>query len=203
MACIRKRRGVWVVDYRDETGIRRTPSFPTRAAAEDYADTAGIFGRRRTRLAPAVDPRITVAAYAERWLRDIRPPALKPRAYAAHADAVRLYIVPALGVARLVDVRRADLKKFLRKCLRQGVAGRPLTPGSVRVIYSAVRALFYAAVDDELLAANPAARLGGKRGLRLQPTKQERQAAVEQRVVPRHELRSLLEHARRHAPAWY
>lgn len=37
----------------------------------------------------------------------------------------------------------------------------------------------------------------------MQPTKQERQACVEQRIVPRHELRTLLEHTRQHAPAWY
>lgn len=34
MACVKFRRGVWVADYYDEMGVRRTPSFPTKEMAE-------------------------------------------------------------------------------------------------------------------------------------------------------------------------
>jgi integrase len=199
MACIRKRRDVWVLDYRDGNGTRRTPSFRTRAEAEDHADRVGAFARCRHRV-PTVDPQITIAAYATRWLGQLKP-LLKRAAYEAHAVAVAHYVAPQLGRRRVVDLSRGEVINFLTGCRERGVSGRPLTPGSVRVIYSALRAMLNAAVDDELVVGNVAARLGRK--FRLQPTKQERQAAVEQRVLDQDERQRLLDATRRDAPAWY
>ena len=36
MACIRKRRGQWVADYRDGGGVRRWRTFGTKRNAEDF-----------------------------------------------------------------------------------------------------------------------------------------------------------------------
>ncbi len=38
MACVKKRRGKWVVDYRI-AGVRKVPSFDTRAEAEAFKRT--------------------------------------------------------------------------------------------------------------------------------------------------------------------
>ena len=201
MACIRKRRGVWVVDYRDATGVRRYPSFATREQAEHEADRLGVF-RRRGRLRPSVDPRSTVEEYARHWLETIKPPLLKRRAFSAHLDAVRLYIGPRLGHRRLTELRRSDVRAFLTGCRQEGVSGRPLTPGSVRLVYSALRAMLNAAIDDELVSGNVAAKLGRK--FRLQPTAHERQAATAQRVLEPAERRALLDAARSDGDgAWY
>src|SRR5215813_6283030 len=201
MACIRKRRGVWVLDYREATGVRRYPSFATREEAENEADRLGVF-RRRGRLRPSVDPRSTVADYAAHWLETIKPPTLKRRAYKAHAEAVRLYIVPRIGTIRVTELRRSDVRAFLTGCRQQGVGGRPLAPGSVRFVYSALRAMLNAAIDDELVTGNVAAKLGRK--FRLQPTAHERQAATAQRVLEPAERRALLEAARTDGEgAWY
>jgi integrase len=35
MACVRKRRGKWVIDFRDQTGVRRWETFRTRREADD------------------------------------------------------------------------------------------------------------------------------------------------------------------------
>src|SRR5262247_1693592 len=202
MACIRKRRGRYVVDYRDAIGIRHYPSFATRAEAEAEADRLGVFRHKRGRLRPSVDPRITVAEYAARWLETIRPPILKRRAYQAHAKAVALYVVPQLGDRRVTELRRSDVAAFLTGCRQCGVSGRPLAPGSVRLVYSALRAMLNAAIDDELIAGNVAAKLGRK--FRLQPTAHERQAATAQRVLEPAERHALLEAARVDgAGAWY
>jgi hypothetical protein len=160
MACIRKRRSVWVLDYRDTTGMRRTPSFRTRAEAEDHADRVGAFARHGRRV-PTVDPQITVASYATRWLGQLTP-LLKPAAYAAHAVAVAHYVTPRLGRCRVVDLSRAEVINFLTGCRERGVSRRPLAPGSVRVIYSALRAMLTPAVDEQLVVGNVAARLGRK-----------------------------------------
>jgi integrase len=53
------------------------------------------------------------------------------------------------------------------------------------------------------LSANPAAKLGGKRGLRVEPTKRERLQRIEQRVLAADELTRLTSSTRRTARAWY
>src|SRR5262249_38624553 len=170
--------------------------------ADAVAEAARIGIHRRGRLRPRVDPRSTVAEYAARWLQTIAPPTLKRRAFDAHAAAVRLYIVPRLGTLRVTDLRRSDVKALLASCQRAGVSGRPLMRGSVRLVYSAIRAMLNAAIDDELVTGNVAAKLGRK--LRLQPTAHERQAATAQRVLEPAERRALLEAARTDGEgAWY
>src|SRR5262245_11201592 len=199
MACIRKRRGVWVLDYRDPTGTRRTPCFRTRAEAEDHADRVGAFAHRGHRT-PAVDPQITVAAYATRWLAHVKA-TVKPRTHDGYVQAVRLYVGPALGRRVVADLRRSDVKDFLTSCREHGVRGRPLARESVRLIYATLRAMLNAALDDEVVVGNVAAKLG--RVLHLQRTKNERQAAVEQRVLEHDERCRLFDAVRRYGPAWY
>src|SRR5262252_9177197 len=193
MAVFRWREG-WAHDYRDSSGIRRRTWHPTQHEAKDEERRLGTTIRGRRRLRPRVDPRSTVAGYAARWLETIRPPILKAQAFAAHANAVRLYIAPRLGPMRLVDLRRSDVQAFLTGCLVTGVGGDPLSRGSVRVIYSALRAMLNAAIDDELITGNVAAKLGRK--FRLQPTAHDRQAATQQRVLEPAERRVFLEAAR-------
>ena len=187
-----KWRGGWAHDYRDAAGIRHRTTHARKADAVAEAARVGI--HRRGRLRPRIDPRSTVAEYAARWLQTIAPPTLKRRAFDAHASAVRLYIVPRLGTLRVTELRRSDVKAFLTSCQREGTSGRPLTRGSVRLVYSAIRAMLNAAIDDELVTGNVAAKLG--RQLRLQPTAHERQAATAQRVLEPAERRALLEAAR-------
>jgi integrase len=208
---IRKRRlthgWVWLVHHRDVDGVRRAPSFATHEEAEDWAQLhVPTRSQRRRRRAVGAPVGLTLGEWAAQWLRQIAPPALKPRAYAAHAAAVARFIVPRLGEVRLTELRRRDVRQLLLWCqARGGADGGGLAPGSVRHVYSAIRALLYAAVDDELLPANPAAKLGGKRGLRLEPTKRERRLWVEQRVLSAEALATLeaATRATRKTAIWY
>lgn len=157
MACIRKRRGKWVVDYRDAAGIRRWNTCETRRAAEDLLTEKLRESRQPSR--PAVDPDITVAAYAERWLTLIAA-TVKPRTVESHEGALRCHILPALGKTKIRQLSRGQIKTFLARRL---VSGR--APATVRIIYSCLRALLNAAIDDGVILTNPGARLG--RPLRL------------------------------------
>ena len=69
MACITKRRGKCVVDYRDGTGRRRWITCETRKEAEKALERALGDSRRKRR--PTVDPKITLAAYAAIFLEVI------------------------------------------------------------------------------------------------------------------------------------
>jgi integrase len=196
------RRGAWYVDHYDASGTRRQYRFKTADEAVAYAQKVGAYSRRRARhgVAAPIDPTVTVGAYAATWL-DAIAPHLKPRAYEAHAAAVKLYIAPRLGTRRLVELTRADVKAFLTGCKKAGVSGRPLKPGSVRLVKSALSAMLNEAVEDGVCASNVAARLGRK--FRFHPTAEERKASIEQRVLELEERAALSLATRQHAPAWY
>jgi integrase len=210
MATISKRRGAYYLDFRDTAGTRVQRRFRTRAAAEDafkrlVPGLAERSSRRRGLL--GIDPRITLGAWGMHFLSKMAPPALKPRAWEAHRDAFHRFIEQGLGTIRLVDLRRSRIRDFLIAVQAKGRAhgDTPLAPGSVRVVYSALRAMLQMAVEDELIPGNPAARLGRTRGLRLEPTARERQQRVEERVPEANELHQLLVHTRtaRAGRMWY
>src|SRR5206468_10588177 len=103
MACIRKRRGKYVVDYRDGAGIRRWVTCETRREAETVLLEKAREARQPTR--PVVDPNITVSAYAEHWLHEIAV-TIKPKTYKSYGQALRLHILPALGSTKVRMLRR-------------------------------------------------------------------------------------------------
>ena len=98
MACIRKRRGTWVVDYRDSAGVRRCVTCETRRAAE--AILAEKLRESRQPSRPAVDVNITLADYAAQW-RHVIEASIKPRTQASYEQILRVHIIPAFGAVNL------------------------------------------------------------------------------------------------------
>ncbi len=89
--------------------------------------------------------RITLAAYAEEWLR---------RRHWAVSTAegvermLRLHILPELGRWPLAGLRRSHIEEW--------AAGLPLAPSSVRTLHRTLASLLGAAVEDERIPRNPA-----------------------------------------------
>jgi len=196
MACVTKRRGKWAVDWRDGAGARRARFFKTRGAAEDFLAKAIPESRQMVR--PVVDPNLTVTAYAEHWGTQlaamVQGATLKPRTLESYADQLRLHILPALGSERVRNLHRARVRVFLVAKLAAGLA-----PRSVGVIYGTLRAMLSSAVDDGVLVANPAARLGRK--LRLAASSARRQEEI--KAMARPQLRRFLMAAWTHERRFY
>ncbi len=131
----------------------------------------------------------TLGEYADRWLVMIRPPVVRPRTWASYRDTLRLHVRPTLGGMPLGDIRRYDLKALLAAKLAAGLARN-----SVRIIQSTLSALLAAAVDDEILGANPAAGLG--RQLRLAAAARERQQTVATKALTRAQVAAFLDAVR-------
>src|SRR5690242_11588852 len=119
MASVRKRRGQWAVVWRDSTRAQRVKFFGMGNAGREAADAylAKIIPQARQKRLPTVDPKITIAAYAQRWLDQIE--ALvharerKPRTLEHYDDMLRLHIEPRLGAVKVRDLGRADAKELL------------------------------------------------------------------------------------------
>lgn len=191
MACIRKRRGKYVVDYRDGAGVRRWVTCDTKREADDVLSEKVRTSRQATR--PAVDPKLTLEAYSQRWL-DLISSTVKPTTLRSYRDTLRLHILPALGRTKLAQLHKARVKLLLTAKL-----GSDLARGSVRVILATLRAMLNAAVDDGVLLVNPADKLG--RQLRLVPSKVARQEQV--KAFTREQLATFLDTAEREEAAIY
>ncbi len=191
MACVRKRRGVWVCDYRDHLGIRRTPSFSTKELAQ--GKLAEVLGDSRERSVSAVDPDITVEQYAERWLALARG-SLKRATLMQYEATVNRDIIPALGAEKIRKLRRASVKTLLLTKLQ-----KKLARNTVRLIHATLRTMLSAAVDDELIRDNPARGLS--RVLRL--AKRGEVGRREVKALDEGQLRVLLDACRECDAALY
>lgn len=109
---------------------------------------------------------------------------------------LRLHIEPLLGATKVRDLGRADAKELLLTKLRSG-----LDAGTVNIIDRTFRAMLSAAVDDEVIPANPIAKLG--RALGLSPSKAARQEAVKSKALTCAQLITSLSTVFNREPRWY
>lgn len=109
MACVRKRRGKWVVDYRDSSAIRRSVTCRTKREAMDLLGDRLRESRQSTR--PVVNPNITVVAYAERWFGLIAA-TVKPRTLESYRSTFRRYLLGAFGGVKVRQLQKGRVKTF-------------------------------------------------------------------------------------------
>lgn len=189
MACIRRRRQRWVVDYRDAAGQRRWVTCQTKVEAE--ATLREALHQRTSPARPGLPVDILLSSYAERWLKLIQP-VLKPRTLNSYEQMLRLYLIPAFGSFKLRLLSRGTIKLFLSQRLADGLA-----QNTVRIIHATLRAMLNAAIDDGVITANPANRLG--RQLKLVQSRAERREDI--KAFTCEQLVSLFEAARAHDPS--
>lgn len=169
----------WIVRYRDPDGRSRSVSFPTQREAK--LRDAEI--RREIAQGAWIDPRdqtITVKELGEQW---------RDQAVREGTRRDRQFLVDNLGALTncpLVKVRRTMVTEWANQ-LREGrpwADGRPLAESNVINRCGQLRSLFQHAIDDGLLARNPAVVL------KRQPRPE---GSVTERAVPTPEMiRSLI-----------
>ena len=162
MASIRRRKrargDVWVVDYRDGAGQRRLVTCRTKEQAELVAAQKVILSRQSSGV-PAVDANIRVDEYSKRWLTLIKG-TLKPNSLIMYESMFRVHLLPTIGFRRVREVQQGHLRLLLAEKLEANVS-----KSVIRSILAVAQSLFNTAIDDSLIAINPAA--GVRRKLRL------------------------------------
>ena len=118
----------------------------------------------------------------------------------AHRTALRLHLLPTFGRVKVRLLQKGQIKTLLAELLQRGWVKTitkggvtqeirlPLRRGSVRIIHATLRAMLYAAVDDGVIVANPAERLG--RHLKLVPAPATRQEEI--KAMTREQLSAFL-----------
>jgi integrase len=149
MACVKKRRGKWVLDFRDQTGRRRWESYETRkladaALAKRIGDVKGGVYK-----APAELP--TFAAVAEQWLDGRRDRAQSTVTY--YRKLLDCHLLPTFGPRRIDTITPADVERF-RNEKRDGGA---LNPTTINALLRQLTSILNHAVKHGYIARNPAA----------------------------------------------
>jgi integrase len=98
--------------------------------------------------------RPTLRAYAKSWLATVKA-TLKASTVAFYEGALDTHVLPALGDRQVASLRRRDCRDLVTMCRAKG-----LKVATVRGIARTLSTILSQAVEDELLPANPALRLG-------------------------------------------
>lgn len=151
---VRFRKGSWWL-FVSHRGRRRAKSVGQKRTAEAVAE------KLRARLALGdfsifADQGELLTPYAQRWLKTVEG-ARKRSTSQFYEFNLRLHILPELGGKPVSAITRADARELLTKC-RAKKLGRASLLGVQRTL----SAVLSQAVEDGVLAQNPAFRLASK-----------------------------------------
>jgi hypothetical protein len=123
MLCLRsrrlaERRGKYVVDYRDNVGVRRWVTCETREQADDVlADKI----KESKQAAPALrDRNVTVKEYGAQWLEQLVGQ-VRPRTLTGYRDVFERYIEPEIWHAAPAQDPPRSRESVAREAGRQGI----------------------------------------------------------------------------------
>ena len=181
-------RGAWWV-FIDHHGRRKAKKVGDRTAAETLAKMLRERLARADLHLPSSDDQ-TFRTYTDAWLK-ISAANLKASTVWFYQRHLELHILPMLGHRPVMTLRRADCRDLVTTC-----RGKGLKVSTVRGIARTLSTILSQAVEDELLPANPALRLG--RYLRSADD-------PEPEIDPftREDVAALLVVARQKLPEWY
>ena len=136
------------------------------------------------------EPVLTLRQYSETWLKQYAELELKQSTVDFYQDYQRRYVFPRFGDLKLTAITRDSVKSFAADLNARGLARN-----TIRLAVASLRVVLSAAVEDGILSANPATRMGRF----VQSHKTEHQA---QAMEP-HEVERFLGAANEYCPAYY
>jgi integrase len=146
-----------VFSKRDGKKIRKT--FPNRAEAKTWRDDANTQLAKGGLRAPKPT---TLREAWEAWhqgakagtIRNRSGDRYKPSAVRGYDQGMRLRVLPEFGDARLADLDRVELQRFVYRLLESGLA-----PSTIEVSLLPVRAIYRQALERGEISVNPCDKL--------------------------------------------
>ena len=150
MACIRKWRGAWVVDWRDPNTRKRTIE---AALDKDAAETRLAQVLRTGKL--GASKRVTFKDRGDWWLENVAKSQIKASTYQEYEAVLRNHVYPLIGSNSFAKVGRQSIKAIIAKKKTEGCS-----QSTIRNILAPVRGIFFDAMDSGVAHSNPATRIG-------------------------------------------
>ncbi len=188
MACVRRWRGAWCVDFRDGSGKRNIQRAESKQEAQERL--AEIMRGLKVGSYNPTLAKTPLEEYAPKWLQ-IKQAEVKPSTLTSYEYALRVHILPDLGKHQLGKLTREVIKAFLGKKNKTG-----LSRDTVRIFHATLRALLEEAVESGIVPVNVARRAG-----KFIKGKADRGEKIQ--FFTRDELALFLETAKTEAMAYY
>lgn len=135
-----------------------------RRRFETFHGTKKQAEKRLTELQALVDcqqlgasPKMTVAAYIERWLQD-HVASRAPKTHESYSTLMRAYVVPHLGnvpLGKLTPSHLVRLFAILREVPRHDKKQGKLSPSTIAIVHRTLRAALNCAVKWQILPRSP------------------------------------------------
>lgn len=97
----------------------------------------------------------TFQEFADLWIRTTIPATCKESTVKDYEDILRIHVLPVFGDFRITNITRGTVKDFLLGKINEGFAN-----STVNHMKNVVSGVLNKAVDNEILPANPAQKLG-------------------------------------------
>ena len=154
---VKQRKGAWWI-FINTYGRRKAKRVGAGPSGKKAAELAAIQMQAQLALgntnifqpAPAVQS-ITVQDYALEWLRTHASQVCKFSTVRGYEVNLRRHIFPVLGAKSLAALERADCRALIVACREKG-----LSPKSLENICRTLSSVLTQAVEDKVLAINPA-----------------------------------------------
>jgi hypothetical protein len=146
MACVKRRRGKWVADYRDHTGKRHWETYETRKEAQS-ALAGHTVALKDNRYVPPNDRRTVKDAF-DSWFklcvegsdnRSGKP--LRPATQALYSMTWRVHVGPPWGALKFRQVDAEAIARWKQEKLDAG-AGAKTVVNALQLLGSVFRARF-------------------------------------------------------------
>ncbi len=151
MACVRKYRGHWVVDWRDPITKKRA----IEAVEEDTRDAAKRRLAEILKTGEQIGSKATFKEYGDWWLENCAKGAIKESTYQEYEAVLKNHVYPLLGSKPFAKISRAMIRELIAAKKKEG-----FSQSTIRNIMAPVRGMFFQAMDDGAAHQNPAARIG-------------------------------------------
>ncbi|MFG1963666.1 tyrosine-type recombinase/integrase [Nonomuraea sp. NPDC049028] len=141
----------WLACWTGPDGKEKTQTFSTKTAAEAHA-TKMEASQLEGRYFDYKKGDTLLKEYAEtKWLPS--QVHLRTNSNTLYEQHLKTHILPLLGNRKMGSLERSDMKSFV------AAISAKLAPSTTHTVFSVLRALMQAAVDDKVIAANPCSRV--------------------------------------------
>ena len=203
MACVRKYRGRWVCDYRDQHRRRHIETYATKAAAQQrLGEVVTRIGGRTYGPSRAKEP---LRIYGEWWLK-VKAGDVEDGTLDGYAWAWKHHIRRSLGDVPIGMLTGDAVREFLaaKRTTPTEKTGKPLARNSVKLIRATLRAMLSDAVEAGVIPRNVAQALRTKHKSRLTDgSKAERQRDVDEHRLTREGVAQFLAACVDVVPGWF
>lgn len=178
------KNGLWcgrLTTGKDEHGKQKRKAFygKTYKEVKQKMDVAKVELNEGSYIEPS---KMIVAQWMDIWLREYKKNTIKPTTYDLYCQYNKNHITPMLGKYSLKELRNDVIQKFVNQ-----LSEKKLDASTVCKIHNKLKAALDQAIDNELIAKNPA--------LKMQlPSKERIEAKV---LTPEEQLR-FIEVAKQH-----